>query len=125
MTNMKDFKQESLDTIIAFDVLEHIKNDHDAFSEVHRVLTIDGIFIFSVPIQREHTHEYLDGENTGDPDHVRSCGYDYIERAVRAGFTVERVSLTLDSRIHLRADLRSSEHHPEIYIAKKITRTNN
>lgn len=120
MTNMPHIESISFDIVIAFDVLEHIKNDHQAFDEVKRIFKNNGVFLFSVPIQREYTHEYLEGENTGDPDHVRSCGFDYSERAKNAGFEIEVISLKDNTPINLSADLMSSEHHPEIYIAKKV-----
>lgn len=58
-------------------------------------------------------------ENTGDPDHVRSCGFDYHERAIKQGFEAEVISLQLTSKDHLLADLTSSEHHPIMFICKK------
>lgn len=37
------------DTVVAFDVFEHIEDDKKAIEEVHRVLKPNGILIFSVP----------------------------------------------------------------------------
>lgn len=120
MTSMPHISSNYYDVVIALDVLEHIANDNLAFSEVYRILSPNGVFCFSVPIQREFTHEYSPGENIGDPDHVRSCGFDYYERAVEHGFDVEIISLELDSIEHLQADLSSSEHHPIMFICKKL-----
>ena len=119
MTNMHNIEDSRFDVVIAFDVLEHIKEDIKAIKELNRILIKDGVFCFSVPIQREHTHEYLEGENKGDPDHVRSCGFDYIERFKKYGFDIEIISLTEETPTNLLYDLKSSEHHPEIYICKK------
>jgi len=37
------------DRVAAFDLLEHIENDHKAIQEIHRVLRKDGALIFTVP----------------------------------------------------------------------------
>jgi len=43
------YKDNFFDTVVSFDVLEHIKNDQKAVSEICRVLKKDGKFIFTVP----------------------------------------------------------------------------
>ena len=120
MSNMPQIQNDSFDVVIAFDVLEHIKDDLKAISEVNRILRRGGVFCFSVPIQRLHTYEFNEGENQGDTDHVRSCGFDYKNRLIDSGFVVEVVSLIEESELNKLHDLKSSEHHPEIYICTKI-----
>jgi len=48
ITNMK-FARESFDAIICFEVLEHVKEDNLALSEVSRVLKKGGLLLLSVP----------------------------------------------------------------------------
>jgi len=43
------FPNESFDLVVAFDVLEHIKDDKKAMSEIHRVLKKNGFFYMTVP----------------------------------------------------------------------------
>ena len=43
------FKDNTFDTIIADNVIEHIDNDFSAISEFERTLKSDGVIIFSVP----------------------------------------------------------------------------
>ncbi len=40
---------DSLDLVVAFDILEHIEDDDLAVSEVHRTLRPDGTFLIAVP----------------------------------------------------------------------------
>lgn len=47
-TKLKE-KSESYDLVICLDVLEHIKNDEKAISEIRRVLKKDGFALISVP----------------------------------------------------------------------------
>lgn len=37
------------DTVVAFDLLEHCKDDTPAIKEIHRVLKPNGLFVFTVP----------------------------------------------------------------------------
>jgi len=41
----------SLDMVAACEVLEHLENDQAAFAEIARVLSMGGLFFFSVPLQ--------------------------------------------------------------------------
>lgn len=43
------YPDDFFDLVVAFDVLEHIKDDKLAINEIHRVLKPDGFFIFTVP----------------------------------------------------------------------------
>ena len=44
-----DFADESFDYVISFQVIEHIKQDHEFVKEVCRVLRKGGVFIVSTP----------------------------------------------------------------------------
>jgi ubiquinone/menaquinone biosynthesis C-methylase UbiE len=43
------YEDNSFDTVVAFDVLEHVEDDQQAISEIFRVLKPGGFFIFTVP----------------------------------------------------------------------------
>lgn len=47
------FADESLDIVITSDVMEHVRLDRQAHREIHRVLKPGGIYIFTVPHNRE------------------------------------------------------------------------
>lgn len=91
------FEDNHFDVIICNHVLEHIKDDALAMSELFRVLKKGGLGIFQVPIDnsRESTYEddsiVLPAERAkefGQHDHVRVYGRDYKERLENAGFDV-------------------------------------
>lgn len=44
------FKDNSFDLVISEDVLEHVENIEKAFSEINRVLNLQGMHIFTVPV---------------------------------------------------------------------------
>ena len=49
MSHMPEIKDESFDVVIAFDVLEHVPDYQKAIEEVRRILSSNGIAIFTVP----------------------------------------------------------------------------
>ncbi|MCX5679802.1 MAG: class I SAM-dependent methyltransferase [Candidatus Omnitrophica bacterium] len=69
----------AFDFIYASHVLEHIKDDMSALSEINRVLKKNGTAIISVPVIGKYTIEY-DKPNPHEYDHVRCPGDDYYER---------------------------------------------
>jgi SAM-dependent methyltransferase len=73
------FPDGSFDLVYCSHVLEHIKNDLAAISEVRRVLTTKGIAILPVPIVSDVTVEYA-APNPHESDHVRAPGVDYFDR---------------------------------------------
>lgn len=83
------------DLIVCFHVLEHIPNDHAAFSELGRILKLGGVGLLMVPIRGESTFEITgtqpkDYERLyGQHDHVRWYGMDIAERMRSAGLSVE------------------------------------
>lgn len=79
------------DVVLAVHVLEHIDNDILAMREIRRILKPDGWAVLQVPINRDETKEApLNIEDrTGQKDHVRGYGADYIGRLKEAGFDVK------------------------------------
>ena len=83
------------DLVIIWHVLEHIKEDHLAISNLYSSLNKDGILIASVPIYPEGNLQTIEDNNVpkkdydqlyGHYDHCRACGYDYKNRFIKAGF---------------------------------------
>ena len=83
------------DLVIIWHVLEHIKEDFAAISNLYSSLNKNGILIASVPIFPEGNLQTLEDVNAskndydklyGHSDHCRACGYDYKERFFKAGF---------------------------------------
>ena len=73
------FENNSYDCVFASHVLEHVKEDRKAISEIKRVLKPSGFAILPVPITEMKTIEFL------EPDplksyHVRAPGLDYFDR---------------------------------------------
>jgi len=73
------FKMDSFDIIFASHVLEHIKDDYEAISEISRVIKPRGMAILPVPIIAHRTVEYPE-PNPAECGHVRAPGADYYER---------------------------------------------
>lgn len=73
------FNEAAFDVIYASHVLEHIKEDRVALSEIRRVLRPNGIAILPVPIIGKKTIEYP-APNPHDSGHIRCPGMDYYER---------------------------------------------
>lgn len=91
------FKENTFDCIISNHVMEHIKNEKKAVSEIMRVLKPNGKWIFSFPICTDmKTYEddaIISKEDKlnkyGQEDHVRLYGYDYKERFENYGLKLE------------------------------------
>ena len=54
------FSDQAFDLVCAFDVIEHVEDDRQAFGEVSRVLKDNGVLIFSVPIDANLWSEFDD-----------------------------------------------------------------
>ena len=86
----------SCDVIYCSHVLEHVANDWQALTELHRILDPAGYAIIMVPITTPTTFEDSSVTNPaererlfGQHDHVRRYGPDFKERLEKCGFTVE------------------------------------
>lgn len=78
ITNLP-FKDREYDFIFASHVLEHIKKDLAALSEIRRVLKPSGVALLPVPLVGNETIEYQQ-PNPFETDHVRSPGFDYYDK---------------------------------------------
>ncbi|KKP88086.1 MAG: hypothetical protein UR93_C0022G0001 [Berkelbacteria bacterium GW2011_GWA2_35_9] len=97
------FSNHSFDLIFCSHVLEHIKNDQKALTEIKRVLKPNGLAIIQVPIK-----DYFRGKkiiqtieeteplnpkqreiNFGQADHQRLYGRDFYQRLIKSGFKIK------------------------------------
>lgn len=93
------YKNEYFDFVILNHVLEHIKEEQQALSEVRRVLKKGATAMINVPVYPIDTTLEDPSYNTdelrtkyyGQRDHVRKYGQDFIKRLRKAGFRVTRV----------------------------------
>jgi SAM-dependent methyltransferase len=78
-TDLRDlsFEDSTFDLVYASHVLEHIKEDERALSEISRILTPTGAAVLPVPIVSTKTIEYPEPYEYG---HVRAPGPDYYEK---------------------------------------------
>lgn len=98
ITNIS-FPDQTFDYIICNHVLEHIKDESKALSELKRCIKEDGRVIFSVPICWEQKTIEDDNVATseqrlleyGQSDHVRLYGNDLQIRLEKHGFKVKKM----------------------------------
>ncbi len=91
------FEPNTFDVVLCNHVLEHVRDDLKAISEIARVLKPGGFAILQVPFFRpipEVTIEDLSVTDKrererlfGQDDHVRKYGYDYPKRIQHGGLT--------------------------------------
>lgn len=75
------------DTIVAINVIEHIKNDNKAFKNVYNLLDKEGIFVILVP-----AHKFLYGSYDALAKHYRRYSKrDLTRKLVKTGFFIERI----------------------------------
>jgi len=78
--------KEQIDTIGAFDVLEHIEEDEVVLSEIFKALNPGGTVIITVP-----QHRWLWSATDDFARHVRRyTAKELTEKALSAGFTIKR-----------------------------------
>lgn len=90
-------RDDAIDVIICSHVLEHVADDHQAMTELRRVLSPTGWAIIQSPLDSS-LERTLEDPTVVDPaererlfgqrDHVRQYGRDYGSRLERAGFTL-------------------------------------
>ena len=123
------FEANSFDVIFCNHVLEHVRDDHLAMTEMLRVLRPGGWAILQIPIfhpLRETTYEdpsITDPKERekafGQDDHVRMYGKDYPERIRKAGLEVSEVDL--HKQLKPEEVVRFALPNEVIYMAVKPT----
>lgn len=91
------FDEETFDVVFCNHVLEHVKDDIRACSEINRVLKSAGWGILQSPVY--DLEKTLEDDTISDPaerervfgqrDHVRKYGKDYAQRLRKSGITIE------------------------------------
>lgn len=79
-------KKEKIDTVVSFNVLEHIVDDRKAIKHTYEILQPKGRFVFLVP-----AHQILFGTMDKADHHVRRYSKkELIDKLEKAGFEVEK-----------------------------------
>lgn len=89
-------KADCYDLILNTDVLEHIVEDEKVWANFHASLKKDGYLIVTTPSSSEGQREYAGDDFSVIGEHVRE-GYtkqEFMDKAARAGFQVERLDYT-------------------------------
>jgi SAM-dependent methyltransferase len=92
------FPDNTFEVAFCNHVMEHVRDDIRAMSEIHRVLKPTGWAIIQIPFFNADLAETLEDasitspadrfKHYGQEDHVRMYGRDYPQRLAKAGFTV-------------------------------------
>lgn len=118
------YEDQSFDFVMCSHVLEHIKDDRTAITELNRVLKSGGLGIIQVPIDEnlDITDEETFDENLtpderfvrfGQYDHVKLYGKDFFDRLRMGGFMVEQILFS--ENICLRYGLNDNEPITIVY----------
>ena len=128
ITDMKIYKDNSIDAFVCSHILEHVKEDKKAMKELYRILKPGGWGIAMVPIllTSDHIIEDLPIETEaelwkfyGQGDHVRFYNKSgFIDRLKEAGF---KVNLYGKDYFGAAAFEKNGIHHRSVlYIVEKI-----
>lgn len=76
------FSSHSFDSVVSFEVLEHIFNIDEIFNEIHRVLKPNGIVLISIPFawdEHEIPHDFARYTSYGILHIFQNHGFDVLE----------------------------------------------
>ncbi len=115
------FNDNQYDVVICNHVLEHVKDDKKAMSEILRVLKKGGFALIHVPVDYSMKETYENSEITGPAerekhfrqrDHYRLYGLDFPDRLKEIGFVINGNNFTdeLDKDTIERYRLISNEY---------------
>ncbi len=117
------FADDSFDTTICHQIMEHIPDDEAAMRELYRVTCPGGIVILSTPVVHTWEKTYINTSVTNDEerdlhfgqrDHLRVYGRDFRSLIERAGFSLSE-DIAFEPNVSRYSLLRGDI----IYIAKK------
>jgi SAM-dependent methyltransferase len=102
-------RDDSVDVLVSFHVLEHVPDDRAAMREIARVIGRHGIAVLQVPWDRDRlTDEDPSADRDerirrfGRHDHVRQYGSDFEDRLREAGLAIARFT----AGVQFSADVR-------------------
>lgn len=82
------FKQDTFDTIFAFDVLEHLNNDANVINELYRICKKGSYVVITVP-----AYQFMWSKHDESLHHKRRYSKEALKKAVQdAGFTLKKLS---------------------------------
>ena len=81
--DLADYEDGSFDAVVAFEVIEHVREQEKVLSEISRVLSDDGIVIMSTPDRRM----YDQGRSEPNPFHERELSLDEFLELLESRFT--------------------------------------
>lgn len=85
------FEDQSIDTFISLETLEHLENPENALVEIKRILKPDGVFICSVPTEDYESYcSKLYGPN---PFHVQAFSYNALSSLLKRHFSYVDVAI--------------------------------
>ncbi len=96
------FEDGSVDTVVSFEVFEHVFDLDGLLHEIRRVLRPDGKLVFTMPFAwPEHEEPYDFGRYTsfGIADKLSKCGYE-VESMAKTGHFVSALSQLFVGYVH-------------------------
>ena len=78
------FDEGSFDSVVSYQVIEHIEDDRNYLQEINRVLKRDGVFYLTTP---NRLHRLEPGQEPWNPFHVREYSPEQLQRLLESIFT--------------------------------------